>query len=338
MKIRGIDLLGTWLPHEVLEARRVLEPLPGHLLEENPHFNRLVRRPVLTDAPPEAPGHSKYEPDTATIVVYDKGVYHGGKIDPEQFRRSIYHELAHSLIRGTPTLLERWSSETNGDGFVDDYARTNAEEDFADTLSEYLLDPSRTSNAVPKKAAFIRMQIVPPQEKVAMPFKSQAQQRAAFASAKSPAEKAKVKEWADKTKNIASLPKKLHPKVNPKKKPVHMKLASPFSFGFAEELVKMARPGMGRLARMFGRKGGRKAIEAAGHVPGKMGIGKSLALAGGLGGAGLTAGVLEGKKKGFEEGTEDLMDVAQRARMIGRREGVLAYHQALMEQRKKMGG
>ncbi len=159
MAIRGIDLVGEWKPDEVKEATSILAPLPKAFVELNPHFKVLERRPVLTDAPPSAPGHSKYEPESGTIVVFDKGVYHGSRIDPEQFRRSVYHELAHAIVRGNPDLLSRWSAETQHDGFVDDYARTSPEEDFADTFSECLIHGDRVRQAVPVKAAFIRKEL-----------------------------------------------------------------------------------------------------------------------------------------------------------------------------------
>lgn len=229
----------------------------------------LVREPVLRNAPANAPGHSKYIPVLSAIVVYDKGVYDGQRIDPEQFRRSIFHELAHTIVRQSPRLLSAWTATTSGAGFVDDYAKTSPEEDFADTFSEYLISRDATRKAVPPKAEFIRCmleQSSEQQEKVAMNFMR----------------------------------------------------------GFTDELVKTAGTGAGRLARMmrFGRK--------AEHVGGSgIGAGKALALGGG---AALGAGALgakKGKEKGYNEGTSDVMDVAQEARMLGRKEGVMAYHQAL---------
>jgi len=156
MLLRGIELAGKWTADELKELEQILRPLPRAWVELNLHFKRLERRPVLEDAPPGAPGHSKYEPETATIVVFDKGVYYGRQIDPEQFRRSVYHELAHAIVRGTPDLLARWTKATSGDGFVDEYAKTSPEEDFCDTFSETIIHGDRTAKAVPHKAAFVR--------------------------------------------------------------------------------------------------------------------------------------------------------------------------------------
>lgn len=155
MNVRGLELDGGWTAEEVRELHRILAPLPESFVEDNQNLQTIIRRPVLQDAPPNAPGHSKYEPDQAAIVVFDKGVYHDGQIDPEQFRRSVYHELAHSILKGRPELLEEWKVRTRGDGFVDDYAKTSPEEDFCDTFSEYFID-RRTRNAVPRKAEFMR--------------------------------------------------------------------------------------------------------------------------------------------------------------------------------------
>lgn len=172
MNFRGITLRGKWAPAESGELRQVMAPLPRGWVEENPNFRVLIRESVLTGAPPNAPGHSKYDPKAGAIVVYDKGVYHGGRLDPEQFRRSIYHELAHSLIKSNPSILRRWAAETNGDGFVDDYAKTSPHEDFADTLSEVLIHNGPTHKAVPRKAAFIQSLLGKPEEKIAMHFLS----------------------------------------------------------------------------------------------------------------------------------------------------------------------
>jgi hypothetical protein len=173
VKLRGLDLIGNWSRPEIVELQRILAPLPSAWLERNPEVRILARQPALKNAPSSAPGHSKYEPSVGAIVVYDKGVYDGDRIDPKQFRRSVFHELAHTLVRQNPRLLASWAAATKGDGFVDDYARTHVEEDFADTFSEFLIDNVATRDAVPSKAEFIRCMLEEsgkPQEKVAMNF------------------------------------------------------------------------------------------------------------------------------------------------------------------------
>jgi hypothetical protein len=52
--------------------------------------------------------------------------------------------------------IDDWVKETSGDGFVDDYARTSPTEDFADTFSEFFLNPDRAQGVAAKKVAFIR--------------------------------------------------------------------------------------------------------------------------------------------------------------------------------------
>jgi hypothetical protein len=277
MRLRTIILGGDWKPAEVRELTKILAPLPAAWLERNPHCRSIIRRSVLTDAPPEAPGHSKYEPADGAIVVFDKGVYHGGEIDPEQFRRSVYHELAHSIVRGDPDLLRKWTASTKGDGFIDDYAKTGPEEDFCDTFSEFFIHNDETDKHVPRKAQFIRRLLAQAsREKVAMSFLE----------------------------------------------------------GFSNELVKTARPSMKSLLSMIGR-GARGGASSGMQGAGRIGMGKGLLMAGGAGAGGAAIGAGRGKKKGYAEGTDDVMDVAQRARVIGRREGVMAYHRALMEQRSR---
>jgi hypothetical protein len=156
VNLRGVDLIGNWNDAEIRELRKIFSALPRKFIEGNLNLKMISREPKLLDAPPEAPGHSKYVPETGTIVVYDKGVYHGDRIDSEQFRRSVTHELAHSIVRGEPHLLEMWTRTTAGEGFVDDYAKTSPEEDFADTFSEYCIDADKTERAVPLKAKFVR--------------------------------------------------------------------------------------------------------------------------------------------------------------------------------------
>lgn len=285
MQIRGIDLVGDWSEPEVRELAKILAPLPESIVEDNPNFRSIHRRPVLTDAPPSAPGHSKYEPLRGSIVVFDKGVYHGSRIDPEQFRRSVYHELAHAIVRCFPSILRDWGNSTQGDGFVDDYARTSPEEDFADTFSEFLIHQKRTFEAVPRKAAFVSVLLSHlrsfKQEKVAMHFLR----------------------------------------------------------GFTDELTKTAAPGIGRLSRVM--RMARRGEHAAASGARGMSLGKGLAIAGGsaagAGALGEILGARHGKKKGYEEGTSDTMDVAQRARQLGRREGVMAYHEALQARVRSAG-
>lgn len=174
-ELRGIALRGQWKPTELAALKKILSPIPAAWLERNPHLRVLERQSVLTDAPPDAPGHSKYEPSLGSIVVYDKGVYHGGEIDHEQFRRSVYHELAHTILKCYPGLLKRWSSQTKGDAFVDDYAKTAPDEDFADTFSEFFIFPGKIRGVVPKKTAFMRELLAEAgghREKVAMSFLS----------------------------------------------------------------------------------------------------------------------------------------------------------------------
>jgi hypothetical protein len=103
-----------------------------------------------------------------------------------------------------------------------------------------------------------------------------------------------------------------------------------FLRGFSSEITKTAGPSLGRIAKMMriARRG-----EHSGEGLRGMTLGKGLLLGGGLGAAGGAIGEVAGKKRGerqgYEEGTSDVSQVAQRARLIGRQEGIMAYHQAL---------
>lgn len=270
MQIAGVELQGDWSERELELATRFLSPLPTQWLRDNPNLRTIIRRPVLTDAPPEAPGHSKYEVSQGAIVVYDKGVYHRDRIDPEQFRRSIFHELAHSILKGNPSIIDQWKSRTAGDGFVDEYAKTNADEDFCDTFSEFLIFPEKTQKAVPRKWRFLYnlMQQARSQEKVAMHFLT----------------------------------------------------------AFTDELTK--------VAASTGAMGGLMALAKRG-LSSKAALGAGLAGAGAIGGGAL--GLSKGRRTGYDEGTGDVSQVAQKALQIGRQQGAQIGYQYAMQQIKGQG-
>ena len=270
MRFRGVDLQGSWSEPELRLATKFLSPLPAAWLQDNPNLETIIRRPVLTDAPPEAPGHSKYVAGQGAIVVYDKGVYHRDRIDPAQFRRSIFHELAHSILRGDPSIISRWVDQTAGDGFVDEYAKTNAEEDFCDSFSEFLIFPEKTQRAVPRKWRFLYnlMQQARSQEKVAMHFLSA---------------------FTDELTKVAA------------------------SAGAMSGLADLAR-------RAIGSNIGKGAL-----------VGTGAAVGGGA------LGLAKGRRTGYEEGTGDVSQVAQKALQIGRQQGAQIGYQYAMQQMKTGG-
>ena len=171
--VRGIPLGGAWTPAEKSELDAALSVLPPAWLEDNPCLRSFVRRDVLRDAPAGAPGHSMYDDGARAIVLFDKGLYKGDRLDPTQLRRSVYHELAHALLRRHRGLLSLWERAGSGDGFVDAYARTALDEDFCDTFSEYLIAPDATRRVAPKKAHFMKRLLAgerASEEKTAMAF------------------------------------------------------------------------------------------------------------------------------------------------------------------------
>jgi hypothetical protein len=270
MQIPGVPLLGDWSPQEAALAAKFLAPLPDRWVHTNPNLKAIIRRPVLTDAPPEAPGHSKYDSGQGTIVVYDKGVYHRDRIDPEQFRRSIFHELGHSILEGDASILDRWTAQTSGDGFVDEYAKTNAAEDFCDTFSEFLIFPEKTQRVVPRKWRFLYnlMQQARSQEKVAMNF---------------------LNAFTDELTKVAASGGAMH--------------------GFLD-VVK----------RGLGSNVGKGAI-----------VGGGAAIGGGA------LGLAKGRRTGYDEGTGDVAQVAQKALQIGRQQGAQIGYQYAMQQMKAQG-
>ena len=260
--VRGILLKGRWTKEEEDAIPQIFAPLPNSWLSDNSFFSILERRKVLTDAPPTAPGHSKFEPKRSSIVVFDKGVYHNGEIDQEQFRRSIYHELAHSILSLNNGLLSRWRKDTSKDGYVDEYAKTSPEEDFADTFSEFFIHSKKTRSVVPRKHGFLRELL---------------------------------KQSKDSEEKIAMI------NIN----------------SFADELVKVAMKGQAL----------KDILLRAAKSPVTKGVGIA-------GGSAASAGVVAhgmGEDSGLKRGRKNVRQVAVQARGIGRREGVMMYHQALQK-------
>ena len=99
-----------------------------------------------------------------------------------------------------------------------------------------------------------------------------------------------------------------------------------FLTAFTDELTKVAASS-GALHGM---------MEMAGRaVKSKAAKGGAIAAAGGLGGAAL--GLAKGKRKGYEMGTGDVGDVAQKALQIGRQQGAQIGYQYAMQQMKGQG-
>ena len=164
--LRGLALAGAWSPAEVRVIAAALRALPPQWVEENPAIRQLERRGRMVGGPASAPGHSMYEPRSKSIIIFDKGAS-----GDERLARSLYHELAHTLLRTTPGLLERWSAETSGDHrYVDRYAKRSPEEDFCDTFSEHILFPDLTRKATPGKSRFLDRLAGTTTEKTAMSF------------------------------------------------------------------------------------------------------------------------------------------------------------------------
>lgn len=162
----AVEFEGKWTSGERDGVEERLHKLPAQLVDG---VKGIERRKVLKPKPPGAPGDSKYIPTSSRIVLYDKGVYDGGrKIKEDQLSRSVFHELAHSLEKKVPMLFENWkaiSGWTQKDGkwkatrpqsgFVDDYAKTSPYEDWAETFQEYFVQPAQVRQRFPEKFRFV---------------------------------------------------------------------------------------------------------------------------------------------------------------------------------------
>lgn len=164
-KIESELLKGDWTEEERRVADHTLMKLPKQLTVENPNLKDVERKKALQPKPAGAPGDSEYK--DGRVVVFDKGVYNGGRLDKDNLQRSILHELAHSVDDEVPGVFAHWCAlsgwrkvgETWKHGkratFVDDYAGTSPFEDWADTFSEYHLHPEIVRKRFPDKFRFI---------------------------------------------------------------------------------------------------------------------------------------------------------------------------------------
>jgi hypothetical protein len=164
-KIESELLKGDWTDEERRVADQTLMKLPPQLTTGNPNLKDVERKKKLEPKPPGAPGDSEFK--GGRVVVYDKGVYNGGRLDKDNLRRSILHELAHSVDDEVPHVFAQWCAiswwrKVHGEWrhgphakFVDDYAGTSPYEDWADTFSEYHLHPEIVRKRFPEKFRFI---------------------------------------------------------------------------------------------------------------------------------------------------------------------------------------
>lgn len=158
-------LKGDWTPEERRIADHTLMKLPPQLTKDNPNLKDIERKKKLENKPAGAPGDSEYK--GGRIVVFDKGVYDGGRLDKDNLRRSILHELAHTVDDEVPHVFAQWCAlsgwrKHNGEWrhgphatFVDDYAKTSPYEDWADTFMEYVIHPEIVRKKFEGKFRFI---------------------------------------------------------------------------------------------------------------------------------------------------------------------------------------
>lgn len=149
----NISLLGKWTSKEILELHKVLRQLPDVLVRHNSNLLSIGREDRIVNAPKWAPGHSMYKSNhpkfgkyRGTLVIFDKGVYDkSGNFDKVQFGKSVLHDLTHSFgitdfgpVFGKPP-------------FVTQYASREPKEDFAESFSEYFLNPEILKGKIPEK-------------------------------------------------------------------------------------------------------------------------------------------------------------------------------------------
>lgn len=84
-----------------------------------------------------------------------------GATDAEEMKSTISHEVGHNVYYNVVPAKTRGSwkdiSENSADDeYVSDYAKTEVEEDFAETYAVYMLDPEALNEISPEKYEFMR--------------------------------------------------------------------------------------------------------------------------------------------------------------------------------------
>jgi WXG100 family type VII secretion target len=84
-----------------------------------------------------------------------------GSSDKGKMKGTIAHEVGHNVYYNVIPEKARndWDALSNGSKnteYVSDYARTNVEEDFAETYRAYMLDPGKLKSASKEKYEFMR--------------------------------------------------------------------------------------------------------------------------------------------------------------------------------------
>lgn len=141
---------GPWRHNEVKELHKIYSKLPPSIANNNPRVRFIVRAKKLINGPPDAPGHSMYKPSNGgTLVIFDKGIYSDGKLDPILFGKSVLHELSHTVDNKIPNVFGK-------PPYITDYAGRSRKEDWAESFAEFFLHPNTLKQKAPQKYRAIK--------------------------------------------------------------------------------------------------------------------------------------------------------------------------------------
>ena len=147
------------------------EQIADHLRQELP-ITHLEGCPSIS----YEPEHENFNPwSGAGVLGFFELDSHEIKIGPmDRFEstrallETVTHEVGHNLhfnlIQNNPELVGQWErlfqdSNISGEGFVSQYARTNAYEDFAETYKVYVHDPDYLQFMNSEKYEFMKNEI-----------------------------------------------------------------------------------------------------------------------------------------------------------------------------------
>ena len=90
--------------------------------------------------------------DGSTIKLYATT-----EVDDMTLSHEYAHLIANELVKNNPNVSNEWINAMNADNaYVNEYAKTSVEEDFAESVAAYIENPSEFIKNFPNRAAFIQ--------------------------------------------------------------------------------------------------------------------------------------------------------------------------------------
>ncbi len=161
-EVQGFDQSGLMTDQEVQDYLGETYP-PEHVNPESLKSVEYVDM-YLPHEEGNILGSTEYNPltDTSEIEIYRQEP--GGSFDRSEMESTIAHEIAHSVWNDmgwleTSPRQQAWgelSANSAPDEYVSEYAKTDMQEDFAESYAAYIHDPELLQEVSPDKCEFMR--------------------------------------------------------------------------------------------------------------------------------------------------------------------------------------